>query len=105
MLKDILQALVARMLNFVSSRHGKSFETRNDNQIHSARTLAMIFADTVAFTRFVESLAKYPTDQKAVLEKIGVLFGLKTLSFHIGHLYEYSIFSDPRDSRWQLNKF
>ena len=38
--------------------------------------------------------------QKNVMEKIGVLFGLKTLSVHIGHLHEYSIFSDPHHSRF-----
>ena len=38
--------------------------------------------------------------QKNVMEKIGVLFGLRTLSVHIGHLHEYSIFSDPQHSRF-----
>ena len=63
MLRDILQALVVRLLNFVSSRHSPSFLKRNENQVHSARTLAIIFAETVAFSRFVDSLSDYPSDQ------------------------------------------
>ena len=63
MLKDILQALVVRLLNFVSSRHSPSFLKRNENQVHSARTLAILFAETVAFSRFVDSLSDYPSDQ------------------------------------------
>ena len=63
MLRDILQALVVRLLNFVSSRHSPSFLKRNENQAHSARTLAIVFGDTVAFSRFVESISDYPPDQ------------------------------------------
>ena len=63
MLRDILQALVVRMLDFVNSRHSSSFETRNENQVHSARTLAIVFAETVAFSRFIESISDYPSDQ------------------------------------------
>ena len=149
MLRDMLQALVVRLLNFVSSRHSSSFETRNDNQVNSARTLTIVFADTVAFTRFAESISEYPSDQvsklgsqgyfnfskhratlktapndkllkasfagksktkremhlqRAMLENIGVIFGLKTLSTHIGHLYEYSIFSEPHHSRYDFGR-
>ena len=43
--------------------------------------------------------------QKEVLEKIGLLFGLKTLSAHIGHLHEYSIFTDPQDARCAQSEF
>ena len=43
--------------------------------------------------------------QRDVLEKIGVLFGLRTLSAHIGHLHEYSIFTDPKDSRCAPSEF
>ena len=137
MLRDILQALVVRLLNFVSSRHSSSFEKRNGNQFHSARTLAIAFAETVAFSRFVESISDYPSDQvigpydhtfkvhlplksksfglsstihrlkggqlqKNVMETIAVLFGLKTLTVHVGHLHEYSIFSDPHHSRYTM---
>ena len=63
MLKDILQALVVRLLNFVSSRHSPYFLKRNENQVHSARTLAIVFAETVAFSRFVDLLSDYPSDQ------------------------------------------
>ena len=63
MLRDLLEALVVRMLNFVSSRHSSSFEKRNDNQFHSARTLAIVFAETVAFSRFNESISDFPSDQ------------------------------------------
>ena len=43
--------------------------------------------------------------QKKVMEKIAVLFGLKTLSVHVGHLHEYSVFSDPQHSRYTTVHF
>ena len=43
--------------------------------------------------------------QRDVLEKIGVLFGLRTLSAHIGHLHEYSIFTDPQNTRCANSEF
>jgi hypothetical protein len=77
-LKELMQKLVVRLLNFAEERHRKllsqgrtAFEARNENQFFAARTLSIAFAELVALSRFSDVIADYPADQKAVMDKLG----------------------------------
>ena len=107
---EVMRTLVIRLLNFCHSRfaelerrrpgEGGAFAARNDNQVHSAKTLSIAFVELVALQRFVDETSGYPDDQRAVMERLAVAFGLNALSAHVGHLYEFGIFDRPEQARF-----
>lgn len=77
-------------------RSGSSdFEARNNSQVYCCRSLALAFLELTVVRRFHEHTHRpgVPPALRAVLQRLGALYGLWSLSQHTGLLYRGGYFS------------
>lgn len=81
------------------------FQSKNETQFFSARTLALTFIQMTMLQRFLDYVKQdiFDNKEKEVMIKLANIYALWCLEKHIGHLYQFRIFTDP-DQVGKLHK-
>lgn len=72
------------------------FQSKNETQFFSARTLSLTFIQLTMLQRFQDYIKLFENiKEKEVMIKLANIYALWCLEKHIGHLYQFGIFTNP----------